>query len=105
MRENVSGGRPRAGADPAATGPRVGANHRAVPGDQAGSGARAERRDQVEGGGLADLFLTRMSAQSLRLLTASSNSYSRRHTIYSRFSSGLAFSVESLSQIGNGVLV
>jgi len=53
LREVVPGRRRRAGADPVVAGPRVGPNHRALPGHEAGSGERAERRDQAEGGRVA----------------------------------------------------
>ena len=52
MREAVPGRRRRVGADPVAAGPRVGADDRAVPRDEAGSGSCAERWDQAEGGGV-----------------------------------------------------
>jgi integrase len=42
LRENVPGGRRRTGADSVAPRPRVRTDHRAVPRDQAGPGARAE---------------------------------------------------------------
>ena len=51
-RETVPSRWRRVGADPVTAGPRVGPDHRAVPGHEAGSGSCAERRDQVKGGGV-----------------------------------------------------
>src|SRR5260370_8317199 len=53
MREDVPGCGRRTGADPVAAGPCFGADHRTVPWHEAGSGSRTERRDQVEGDGVA----------------------------------------------------
>ena len=53
LREDVPGGGRRTGADPVAARARFRADDRAVPRHEAGSGARAERRDQAEGGGVA----------------------------------------------------
>ena len=52
-REVVPGRRWRTGADPTAPGPRVGPDHRAVPGHKAGPRPCAQRWDQAEGGGAA----------------------------------------------------
>jgi hypothetical protein len=53
LREAVPGGRWRTVADPATARARIGSIDRAIPGNEAGSGARAERWNQVESRGLA----------------------------------------------------
>ena len=48
LREDVPGGRRRTGADPAAAGSRIRPNDRTISRHEAGSGARAERRNQTK---------------------------------------------------------
>ena len=56
VRQVVSGCRWRVGADPVAPGPRLRTDDGAIPRHEAGSGARAERRDKVEGRGVGGVL-------------------------------------------------
>src|ERR1035438_1349413 len=76
MRENVPRGRRRTGANPVAPGPRVGADHRAVPGHKAGPGACTERWDKAQ----SRRVVPRQSA--LRFLTWHRNRAGRRAECY-----------------------
>jgi hypothetical protein len=66
LREVVPCGGRRVGTDPVAVGPCVRADNGAVPRHKAGSGARAERRDQTPDCCLG--FVTSACAQSLRTI-------------------------------------
>src|SRR5260370_23870433 len=56
MREDVSGSGWGTGADPVAAWPRIGPDDRTLPRDEAGSGARAERRDQAKSYGVDQML-------------------------------------------------